>query len=441
MKYGLLCVAVFLCTSLFAYADVRITEIAWMGTSESQYGEWFELYNDSDAAVSLVGWKITDGAGVAIYTLSKTIDAGGYLLVERVTASQNPYPNITDEEGTFGSGGLSNVGEDIFLKDKGGTVVQELLFAGGWPAGDGATKDTMQWDGSSWITAQPTPNAPAGEPIPSDDTDDGGGDDPADTPTKKSGTKKEPTVPLVSPNKPKIEFTIPPVVYRNVPYQFIATPVLEYDYRIAHGSFYWNMGDGSYIEQHDLVPVTHTYRYPGTYTIYFSYADPDSPSVILLEATKTVTVIAPTVSMGVLEGTALQIKNTSGKILNLSGWQIRSRGITIPFSSKTIIAEGATTVFPYEVLGIAYGASVSLIDPFGRVVATTEKEIPVGTREDVVYIDDTIASDSSIISEDEPFKEKDSPQRNRTRTIVFGAVALFVIALSLLLERFMARQE
>jgi hypothetical protein len=42
---------------------------------------------------------------------------------------------------------------------------------------------------------------------------------------------------------------------------------------------------------------------------------------------------------------------------------------------------------------------------------------------------------------EESTPSKKSPVQNRTKGIIFGAVLLFVIGLSILLERFMAQQE
>jgi hypothetical protein len=451
MKYFLLITLVLFCIPFIAHADIRITEVAWMGTADSQYGEWFELYNDGDAAVSLAGWKFTDGAGTTIYTLSKSISAGAYLLVERVTSSQNPFPDIHDEEGTFAAGGLSNSGEDILLVEKDGTTAQELSFAGGWPAGDAATKDTMQWDGSKWITAHPTPKAPAGDrtvATTSTDADAEEGDDPADATSKKLEPKDPNPIPAVSPNKPRVDFILPPVVYRDVPYQFVIAPVLEYNYHVIRGVFYWNMGDGTSFMQDELTPVTHTYRYPGTYTIYFSYGARDHSDMPILEASKKVVVVSPTVSLSTVEGNALQLKNTSGKLLNLSGWQVRSSGGTVPFSNQTLIAEGGTVVFPYDILSIPRGSVVTLIDPSGKAVATTDdhpvRSVAYAPSTSSAYSDTQAVHDDATTSGESVGATDDTTstsQRNRTRTIVFGAVALFVIALSLLLERFMARQE
>lgn len=156
----------FLCT-LFSFllptithAAIRINEVAWMGTAASQYSEWIELYNDSNQAVSLKDWKLYKTDNVLLYTLSKSISAGGYLLIERTTATApDAVAGINDEAGVFGGSGLRNTGEDLTLEDNKGGSIEKLSFANGWPAGDAKTKDTMQWSSTGWITAPGTPDA------------------------------------------------------------------------------------------------------------------------------------------------------------------------------------------------------------------------------------------------------------------------------------------
>ena len=153
-------------------APITINEIAWMGIGDNQYGEWIELYNTGTTAVDLNDWKIyKDGGETLLFTMTKSIPAGGYLVIERTTGSSpDPLPNIDDESGTFGDGGFANnpTGEFLILKDSYDRTVHALDFASGWPAGNNETKKTMQMVDDVWITATPTPGtANSADPISS----------------------------------------------------------------------------------------------------------------------------------------------------------------------------------------------------------------------------------------------------------------------------------
>src|SRR5690606_12761592 len=93
----------------FVWADVVIYEVAWMGTAESQYEEWIELYNDGQEGVSLDGWKIDKGDGETnLFALSGEISAESYFLICRTTPSvTNPLAGMCDLTGTFGGSGLN----------------------------------------------------------------------------------------------------------------------------------------------------------------------------------------------------------------------------------------------------------------------------------------------------------------------------------------------
>lgn len=98
-----------------AHADVLMNEVAWMGTTSSQYEEWIELYNNGSADIDLNGWKILKRDGsTTLYNLSQPISAGGYLLICRTTATlTNPLDGSCNEKGPFGGSGLSNTGEHL----------------------------------------------------------------------------------------------------------------------------------------------------------------------------------------------------------------------------------------------------------------------------------------------------------------------------------------
>ncbi len=414
------------------HADIRITEVAWMGTSASQYSEWIELYNDGDESVDLSGWKFLKAGSTVLFTLSSTIEPGAYVLVERTTASApDAVPDVDDESGTFGGSGLSNSGENLVLKDVDGNTIDELEYASGWPGGDAKSKETMQWNGSSWITAAPTPKQHVS--------------------TSSSGTSRageaeedEHPIPTISANKPHVEFVVPSTIYKGVSYTFEAQPVLEFNYRITKGTFYWNMGDGTTMRQSDLAPIIHTYQYPGTYTISFSFTDPTN-QFPKLTGTKKITVGTPAVMTSVIEGSAIEIRNTSSSSIDLSGWNVAISGKKLPIPEMTIVAEKSAITLPFGIWGIASAQTASLVDPSGGSIARTATAAPahlayqeyIPEEEPVVDSEDLVARAVSIEASD----TNSTPLRNRTKNIIFGAVALFVIVLVVLLERFMARQE
>lgn len=144
-------------------AGVEISEVAWMGTSESAQNEWIELYSSSGA--NLEGWWLVAADGGMSISLSGAISQGGYFLIERT--DDNTVPTVSaDLVSPFGNG-LNNNGEHLILKDSSDYVVDSIDFSAGWPAGDNSTKETMQKSSSgTWITAAGTPQAANYEATP-----------------------------------------------------------------------------------------------------------------------------------------------------------------------------------------------------------------------------------------------------------------------------------
>ncbi|MFH1180993.1 MAG: lamin tail domain-containing protein, partial [bacterium] len=114
---------------------VVINEIAWMGTKASAADEWIELYNNSSSTIDLDDWTLKAGDGTPSLTLSSStgaaaITGGGFLLLERTGS------NTTDiTEDYIFTGGLSNSGENLELRDSSGVLIDLVDFSLGWPAG------------------------------------------------------------------------------------------------------------------------------------------------------------------------------------------------------------------------------------------------------------------------------------------------------------------
>lgn len=429
MRYLVWIICFVLCFVNISYATVRFTEVAWMGTETSQYSEWFELYNDADVPVALSGWKIIDRTNDStIFTLTKTISARGYLLVERTTASApDAVPGITDESGPFGGGGLSNTGEDIVLQTSAGEYEDELPFLNGWPAGDAETKQTMQLREGQWTTASPTPKT--GLTAATDISTSSG-----DAIVTKNIDPYP--IPKISPNKPHIDFLIPSVVYSGVPYDFSAQPVLEYNFKKKTGDIYWNFGDGTAVKQSDVVSLSHTYAYPGTYTLYYSYSDDDTARTTIV-GSKKITVTTPVLTVSIFNEKAVEIKNAGPNAVDLSSWGLYINGKNISIPDHTFVAEKGTIVIPIS--GIPVIGPVYLKDPSQNILVQTKKVITQTNSSDAT----SQAYEEPVVdvSKNTSVPEEKSQKQNYTKTIIFGVVLLFVIGLSILLERVMARRE
>lgn len=144
-----------------AFASVVINEVAWMGTETSYADEWIELHNAGQESITLDGWRLVAADDSPNITLSGSISASGFYLLERT--DDTTVPGIPgDWVGPFGRGGLKNEGEILKLFDAQGSVVDVVDASAGWFAGDKTTKQTMERknpaaagsDPTNWQTSQ-----------------------------------------------------------------------------------------------------------------------------------------------------------------------------------------------------------------------------------------------------------------------------------------------
>jgi len=135
--------------------QVKFSEIAWMGTQNSTYDEWIEIYNDSDSDIDLTGWKIETEDGTPYVELSGVIKSHGYFLLERTDDTSVPE---VDADLIY-TGSLNNDGEKLYLKSPDGEISD---YVDSWYAGDSVVKATMYrvdfllpgTDENAWATSQ-----------------------------------------------------------------------------------------------------------------------------------------------------------------------------------------------------------------------------------------------------------------------------------------------
>ncbi len=116
----------------FAALEVVVNEIAWSGTPASPAHEWIELYNNTERAIDLSGWRVVAKRSGFEIPLRGTITARGYFLLE--AQSDNAIKDVKADLVYWGS--LKNSGDVLALMDPAGTVIDTANTDGGsWPAG------------------------------------------------------------------------------------------------------------------------------------------------------------------------------------------------------------------------------------------------------------------------------------------------------------------
>jgi uncharacterized repeat protein (TIGR01451 family) len=127
--------------------DVVISEVAWAGTTTDGNDEWIELYNNTNADISLTNWVLVSSDSspnlsfIATNCSNLTIPAKGFFLLERT--DDTTISSITAD--CIYTGSLANGGESLTLKDASSNVIDTANGNGGvWPAGNSTTRSSME---------------------------------------------------------------------------------------------------------------------------------------------------------------------------------------------------------------------------------------------------------------------------------------------------------
>ncbi|HEV7242649.1 MAG TPA: phospholipase D-like domain-containing protein [Thermoanaerobaculia bacterium] len=119
--------------------DVVVSEVAWMGTTGSTSNEWIELYNNTSSSISLTSWTLTAVDGTPSVTLTGSIGAFSYYLLERT--DDNSVPGITADK--IYTGAMVDGGEQLVLRDASSNVIDTANQNGSWFAGTTTNRATM----------------------------------------------------------------------------------------------------------------------------------------------------------------------------------------------------------------------------------------------------------------------------------------------------------
>ena len=333
------------------FADVRINEVAWMGTLVSSNDEWIELYNTGSNEIDLSGWVLTAADGSPDILLDGSISSGGYFLLER-----------TDDLSAAGvtadmiySGALSNSGELLSLKNAQGSVANVVNHAEGWQGGDNILKETMQFDGSGWITASSTPGAANIASGNSEEGSSGGTVGENNEESESSNVLYDEDGDIV--NRFTLSLEIDPVVVAGVPMDFDVR-VFKDGVRQYKGIHSWSFGDGGFVQnQHrysrDNIVKKYTYENPGTYVAVFQYRtsivkrDPDIEHRVYVHVTDHAVHIKD-----IIPWKSITLENNTTHEIDLAGWSLSRLGEQYIFPPNTIMLPKSTLTVSQKLLGV-----------------------------------------------------------------------------------------
>jgi len=142
-----------------------LSEIAWMGTTNSANDEWIRLQNVShlqnisNVSVNLRGWQLIDKDGdiEVIFKQDYLIPPRGVFLLERTDDTSKPD---TPADLIY-TGSLRNSNEALHLFDRNCVLRDKVEANPDWPAGDNTTKKSMERKADfTWQTSSSSGDTP-----------------------------------------------------------------------------------------------------------------------------------------------------------------------------------------------------------------------------------------------------------------------------------------
>ncbi|MBP9711571.1 MAG: lamin tail domain-containing protein [Candidatus Pacebacteria bacterium] len=350
--------SIFLLSFRIASADVVINEIMYNPTGGDTNVEWIELYNNGISSVDLSSWFITDyDSSWHFHTISPentaTISAGGYAVL--VHTSQSAFDVFKEKMPAYSgllfraSFTLGNVSGRIGLSSDHSTIIGDTSYVGTIETDD--TDKSLQFVSGEWVASIQTPGA-NNQPLPvaSDSTSSpsgsGGG-----TSSSSVNTKIDPNPKVTEVPKIKVEVIHKPIAFVDIPLVFQSKALGYSGEVLSYGKYYWNFGDGDFRETKVLgqEKFTHTYYYPGVYTVlleYYTNYYSDVPDASIETTIKVVSQDIAISKIGDEKDFFVEISNSTGYDSDISGWMLIGQSTTYIFPKNTIIDAKGKIIVP-----------------------------------------------------------------------------------------------
>lgn len=350
------------------FAQVMINEIFYSPQSKA----WIEVFNNTDSEVDLSTYKVLgSGASVNGHSINPpaVLPAHSYAVIGTSGAISN-FGSVSWL--LFQSALKPNTdGDIIVLKDSAKNEIDRKEFS----VSDGADGDgnSLQWSGSGWITAAPTPGSANEITNSADNTGTQGEVLGAAT---SAGASSSGGTSYVSSQDKKLEVSAGSdrAISPGSPLWFQA--MIKKNTASGPVEFSWSFGDG-HVGSGSL--VSHTYKYPGDYAVVLNARAGDIFAVSRLK------VKVADASVRIEDkGEYLEIHNESGSELNLFNWKIESQGKGFVFQPDTIVLPRSSLKLDKSLLKMkGYDNSPGLVlkDSMGKEVFAVAPKPEVNMEE------------------------------------------------------------
>lgn len=339
-----------------AHASIRINEFV---SDPAAGAEWIELWNDSSSGADLTGYSWTELASPGSETehegsqknLSGTISAQGFFVIEINSALNNTGDSIALYSGgslidrvTFGS--VNGYAKDLDAPAKGKSGAR---ISGSWENNQEPSKGSAN-SGTSTSSSTSTSNTST--------TSESSGGSTSST-SSSSGSTGTP-VRSAPAGRLKAEVTVRTLAYAGIPLPFQGRITRGGEQVFQSGEYFWNFGDGDFrqVKAINTDKFTHTYFYPGDYTVIFEHYENHFADLPDAWETVQIKVVAPQVVISRTGDGAdmfVELWNKSSYEADLSGWILAGYGkiYTMPKNTKVaankkVLISGRTTGFSAE---------------------------------------------------------------------------------------------
>src|SRR3989344_6808831 len=415
-----------------AQATVVINEI--MYDLDGGDIDYVEVVNQGETGIDLSAFKLLISNSTSNHAINSS--SGSPVLLSGKYGVIVPTSSISKYMDKWGSGGniftssfsLPNSTAKVEINDGDKTAP---IFSVTYDSSQGASGDgeSLQFLGGSWVPASPTPgaeNQPSSSSASAYETpvipeDEG------TTPSSSNVTQSQKEKPATK-QEIKVKIAVEDFSFSGIPLSFNATAYGYSGEELYSGKYFWNFGDGSSKEVKDNAQFTHTYFYPGDYTISLSYylnplsQTPDAVSKIKIKVDPMELSIS---NVGDAGDFFIEISNKSTHDMDLSGWSLVSGSKTFSLPRDTSVLAKNKIILSPQITGFSLGDknNLKLLSSIGEVVfgldsvaikpppvslpKTKQKQVPISTD-----------LDSKKNTEKNPYTESTNLGADLTSTVV-----------------------